>query len=83
MAFKKSISSLRKLQSRALVGGVCAGLAYWVGVPMWMARVCVVALAVFFPPSILVYALMWMFMPAWSVEPADFEKQVGLIEPAN
>ena len=76
----KSLSAFRRAPQCALAGGVCAGLAYWAGIPLWMVRVAVGAMLLVGLPLALVYLLAWVFMPAWSALPGDFERRVGMVE---
>ena len=50
----------------ALVGGVCAGLAAYVGWDATLVRVLAVLAAVFTigVPALLVYGLLWLVMPS-------------------
>jgi len=81
---KKGLDSIRRAPKHAWAGGVCAGLAYWCGVPMWMVRVAWVLGSIpVLPAAIVLYAVVWVFMPAWSIEPLDFDRRVGLTEPGS
>lgn len=54
----------RSKQDR-MVGGVCGGIAEYFGWPSWMVRflyVLVSLLSAAFP-GILIYVLLWIFMP--------------------
>lgn len=78
----KGMDSMRRLPSRAWAGGVCAGMAYWAGSPMWVVRgAWVLAAVLALPAAVVLYAVACMFMPKWSIEPPDFERRVGLVEP--
>lgn len=76
----KSLAGLRRLPQVGWVGGVCAGVAYWAGTPVWMVRMCAAVVGIVGLPLSVGYLLAWLFMPAWSAVPADFERRVGAVE---
>jgi phage shock protein PspC (stress-responsive transcriptional regulator) len=56
---------LRRSSRDYLIGGVCGGLAEWLGWDPTFVRVMYVALSVFSAafPGILVYIIMWIIVP--------------------
>ncbi len=54
--------------------GVCAGVAYWIGLPVWLVRVAWIISVLVCGFGILPYVLLWMFMPIWDETPEDFEQ---------
>ena len=56
---------LRRSSRDYLIGGVCGGLAEWLGWDPTLVRVLYVALSVFSAafPGILVYVIMWIIVP--------------------
>jgi phage shock protein PspC (stress-responsive transcriptional regulator) len=56
---------LRRSSRDYLIGGVCGGLAEWLGWDPTLVRVLYVALSVFSAafPGILVYIIMWIIVP--------------------
>jgi phage shock protein PspC (stress-responsive transcriptional regulator) len=59
-------SVLRRLaRSRTdrVIGGVCGGLGAHTGLPSWGWRILFVAMVIFFGFGILLYVLLWLFMP--------------------
>lgn len=64
--------TFRRVPDRAWLGGVAAGVAYALGVPTWVMRLvwtlCVLCLGT----GILVYLLLWLFVPAWEETPTDY-----------
>jgi phage shock protein C len=59
-------SVLRRLtRSRTdrVLGGVCGGLGAHTGLPSWAWRILFVASVVCFGFGILIYVLLWLFMP--------------------
>jgi phage shock protein PspC (stress-responsive transcriptional regulator) len=57
------------------ISGVCAGLAYALGVKTYLVRIATV-LSVFLagPVIILLYILLAMFVPEWDADPSDYEQ---------
>jgi phage shock protein PspC (stress-responsive transcriptional regulator) len=69
---------LRKMAaSEAWVGGVCAGVAYWLGVPVWIVRLIWAVLILGYGVGLFVYVLLWIFLPAWDCVPDDFKRRTG------
>ena len=54
--------SLRRNKTNGVIGGVCAGLADSAGMETWAWRL-LFTLAFFFGPGLLIYLLMWIFVP--------------------
>jgi phage shock protein PspC (stress-responsive transcriptional regulator) len=54
--------SLRLNKEKNVIGGVCAGLADSTGMETWAWRL-LFTLAFFFGPGLLIYLLMWIFVP--------------------
>ena len=66
---------LRKIQLDKWIGGVCAGVAYWIGAPTWFVRfVWFLIFWISIPLPFLLYILLWIFMPRWKTDPLDYEK---------
>ena len=57
---------LRRSHYDAMLGGVCAGIAHWLGWDPTVVRVLYVIASVLSAafPGILVYILLWIIMPA-------------------
>jgi phage shock protein PspC (stress-responsive transcriptional regulator) len=58
-----AINKLRRSRSDKWVGGVCGGLALSMGVEAWMLRLVITALALFGGTGVLLYLLLWIFVP--------------------
>lgn len=58
-----AINGLRRSRSDRWLGGVCAGVARLLGVESWLMRLIVVVLALFGGTGILIYLLLWIFVP--------------------
>lgn len=71
----ENIKNLRRIPKKGIVGGVCAGIAYYLGAPLWLVRL---ATAVLFVVGIhfvpLLYILMWIFVPKMEKVPEDFDE---------
>ena len=72
MAESSERPRLRRIRPRSILGGVCAGFAYWLAVPTWIVRAATVALVVFAGTGVLAYLILWIFMPAVDELPADY-----------
>jgi phage shock protein PspC (stress-responsive transcriptional regulator) len=48
-----------------MIGGVCAGIAHWLGWDVTLVRVLYIVLSVFSAafPGLLVYLILWIVMP--------------------
>ena len=69
---------LRKLANSKWIGGVCGGIAYCLGIPIWLTRVSVAILAFGSGPvTIIPYILLWIFLPRWDTDPADLHRVTG------
>ena len=58
-------SPLRRSKSNRWIGGVCAGLAQWLGWDVTLVRVLYVLVSIFSAafPGILAYIILWIIMP--------------------
>ena len=58
-------SSLMRSRDEKVVGGVCAGIADWLGWDATMVRIAYVILSLFSTgfPGLLVYIVLWLAMP--------------------
>ncbi len=63
-------AGLVRPRRRRLVAGVCAGLAAKLGVSPWLVRLVAVLSIVLPGPQVLVYVLLWIFMPRGTTPPA-------------
>lgn len=65
----------RAVGDRAYIYGVCAGFAYYAGLPTIMIRMICALIAIgAFPYSIFVYIGLWLTIPKWEIEPDDFAR---------
>ncbi len=58
-----AINRLRRSRSDRWIGGVCGGVARLSGVEAWIWRLILVGLALFGGAGILLYILLWIFVP--------------------
>lgn len=68
---------LRRVTEHKWLGGVCSGIAYALGAPVWVVRLVWTALAISFGIGVVTYILFWIFMPKWEDTPDDFETVTG------
>ncbi len=62
---RRSSTPLRRSPDARWIGGVCGGIAQWLGIEPWLARLIfvVVSLASAAFPGILVYICLWIGLP--------------------
>lgn len=58
-----AVKSLRRSRSDRWLGGVCGGLSTVTSLPAWALRLLVVLLALWGGAGVLVYLLLWIFVP--------------------
>ena len=59
----EAINRWRRSRSDRWIGGVCGGLAVITGVESWIWRLILFALALFGGTGLLLYILLWIFVP--------------------
>ena len=62
-----AVNGLRRSRSDRWLGGVCGGIAQSSGIASWLWRLVFSALVLCAGTGILIYLLMWIFLP---LEPA-------------
>jgi len=68
---------LRRIKGRHRLGGVCAGVGYWLGMPTWIVRLVWTLMVLAYGFGFLAYILLWIFMPVWDHIPEDYEGRAG------
>jgi len=68
---------LRRVKAKRWLGGVCAGVGYWLGLPTWLVRLVWVLLLLAYGVGGLLYVLLWIFMPVWDRVPEDYDERAG------
>ena len=58
-----AVSRLRRSRSDRWIGGVCGGIAAATGVESWIWRLVFAALFLFGGTGLLIYVLLWIFVP--------------------
>jgi phage shock protein PspC (stress-responsive transcriptional regulator) len=61
--------------TESIIGGVCTGLAYFTGTPVWLWRAGFVASVFIFGGGVILYIILWVFMPQYKSIPDDFHKR--------
>ena len=58
-------NKLRRSRQHKLIGGVCGGLADWLGWDVTLVRVLYVLISIFSAafPGLLAYVILWVIMP--------------------
>jgi phage shock protein PspC (stress-responsive transcriptional regulator) len=68
---------LAKITTDKKLSGVCSGIAYSIGAPVWVVRLLTVLLALSTGVAVAAYLLLWIFMPKHAQTPADFEARTS------
>ena len=68
---------LMKIKQKRMLGGVCAGFAYWLGWPTWVIRVLLLVLVLTAGAGVLMYIILWIFMPAADELPPDYDERTS------
>ncbi|MCU0932807.1 MAG: PspC domain-containing protein [Serpentinimonas sp.] len=55
---------MRRSRQERWLGGVCSGMARFVGLEAWLMRLLFVALLLMGGFGVLAYVLLWIFMPS-------------------
>ena len=62
-AVPEAINAWRRSRSDRWLAGVCGGVARATGVAAWFWRLLVAILAMFGGAGVLIYVLLWIFVP--------------------
>jgi phage shock protein PspC (stress-responsive transcriptional regulator) len=76
----RSVSGAPKLvriPQQGKIGGVCAGVAYYLGVNVTLVRVAWVVLTFFFGAGLVVYIVSWALLPVADSVPPDYAERTG------
>ncbi len=65
------------LEEPGWIGGVCAGLAYRLGVAIWLIRLALVLTVLTFGVGVGIYILLWIFVPNAAKTPSDYAERTG------
>ncbi|MBT9489942.1 MAG: PspC domain-containing protein [Rubrivivax sp.] len=58
-----AVNKLRRSRNDRWLGGVCGGVAVLTGVDTWIWRLLLTGLALFGGTGVLIYILLWIFVP--------------------
>lgn len=74
-AVKYEKRKLRRMKGiEAWLGGVCSGIAYWMGIPVWITRLAwFVSVYYFWPVGLSLYILLSIFLPKWEENPRNLK----------
>ena len=64
MQIKQTLNRLTRSNQDRILGGVCAGFAQATDTPSWIWRAGFVLAALGFGTGLLLYVVLWIFMPA-------------------
>jgi len=65
---------LRKVPGRERIAGVCAGIAYWLGLEIWLIRLVFLILLFANGVGLVIYVLLWIALDDWKTTPKDFDE---------
>ncbi len=65
--------SLKKLPDRGPIAGVCAGLSYYLQVPVWVTRGVFLLLSLGYGIGLFPYIILWIIMPKGEVSDRKFD----------
>lgn len=74
---EKTMNRFALATKHRMLLGVCAGLAYTFGIPVWIVRVITFIFAVLTTGPFLLYLVVYFFAPKWNPEPEDFGARIG------
>ena len=74
---ESTLKRLRRSISDRWIGGVCGGLGELSGVPSWSWRILFVLTAFLHGLGLLMYVLLWIFVPVQTVATARAEDRLG------
>jgi phage shock protein C len=60
----QAMQRLRRSRADRWLGGICGGIAVATGVESWIWRLVLVTLALFGGTGVLLYLLLWIFVPS-------------------
>ena len=60
-----------------IVAGICSGLAYYTGSPVWIWRAGFVIFTLCGGAGIVAYLVIWAFMPKYDGVPSDFKSRTS------
>jgi phage shock protein PspC (stress-responsive transcriptional regulator) len=64
LPFVAGFNALRRSTSDRWIGGVCGGIAPVLGLESWVCRLLIAALTLFGGIGVIVYLLLWIFVPS-------------------
>jgi len=68
------LQNFKRITAEGVFSGVCAGLAYWIGIPTWIVRVLWGGLCFCYGVGFVPYLLLWFFLPEWDETPRRYAK---------
>lgn len=73
----KRLNGLHCIPQKSWIGGVCAGLAYWLGLPLWIVRLIWGVAFFIYGVGLIPYLLLWIFVPNAKSVPGDYVDRTG------
>ena len=66
---------LQRIKPERVLGGVCAGIAYWLGWPVWVLRAIWLGLVLILGTGVLAYLIAWIVIPATDELPPNYNER--------
>ncbi len=66
-----------RISEKGVVGGVCAGVAYYFGINVIIVRIVWTVAILGFGAGVIAYIVCWVLMPDSTYIPADYNKRTG------
>lgn len=65
-------TKFKLIKDRALIGGVCSGIAYFLGTNTWIVRLLFIIFSSFL---LWPYILVWILAPRFEKDPIDYSER--------
>lgn len=75
--FVASVNAFRRSRTDQWLGGVCGGIARSTGMDAWVWRLIFAALFICAGAGLLVYLLLWIFVPLTPLDPYTATRAAG------
>jgi len=73
---RRELVQFKLLPDSGVIGGVCAAIAYRLGIPTWLVRLLWVISVSLYGFGLGLYLVLWMFVPN-ATTPKDYGRRTG------
>ena len=74
---RRELVQFKLIPQKAMLGGVCAALAYRIGCPTWLIRLLFLVLCAGYGVGFLPYLVLWFLVPEATQTPRDYAQRTG------